>query len=347
MKALIVKLSSMGDLVQALPAVTDAAAAIPGLRFDWVADEAFAEVAAWHPAVERVITSAHRRWKREFWRSVRSGELRRFWQELRGLRYDRVIDAQTNHKSALVTLMSRGLKCGPDRRSVREPGAHLAYRKRFPVARDQLAVDRLRQIFSRALDYPLPDTPPDFGLARVAWPDTGLAPAEPYLVFVTNASWPTKCWPDDHWRQLLTLADSAGYRVLLPWGSADERERAERLAVGRKNARVLPRLDLTSLAGLLAGSAGAVCNDTGLAHIAAALDVPTVTFYGPTDPALIGATGTRSKHLAAQGFACAPCYRRQCQWRGYSGPVAQCLGSITAGDTWRALQGQQQPLQQP
>lgn len=341
MKVLIVKLSSMGDLVQALPALSDAAAAVPGIRFDWVADEAFAEVPGWHPAVERVIESAHRRWKRQFWTSLRSGELRRFWRQLRHQRYDLVIDAQTNHKSALVTLMSRGLKCGPDRRSVRESGAQLAYRRRYPVAKGQLAIQRTRQLFSQALGYPLPESAPDFGLDGAVWPDSGLAPEGPYLVFVSNASWPTKCWPDEHWRSLLEKAERAGYRVLLPWGSPDEKQRAQKLAADIDGARVLPRLDLTALAGLLAGSAGAVCNDTGLAHIAAALGVPTVTFYGPTDPALIGATGSRASHLAAGGFACAPCYKRQCQWRGYSGPVAQCLDSIPAEDAWRTLQARQ------
>src|SRR5690606_24901558 len=104
-----------------------------------------------------------------------------------------------------------------------------------------------------------------------------------------------------------------------------------------KHVRVLPHLNLSQLAGVMQRSAGAVCNDTGLAHIAAALDVPTVTLYGPTDPALIGATGRYSQHMTTQGFACTPCYRRHCDWQGYRGPEAQCLKALEAPTVWQAL----------
>src|SRR5690606_34264849 len=107
-RVLIVKLSSMGDLVQALPAVTDAAAALPGTRFDWVVDEAFAEVPGWHPAVDKVIISAHRRWRRQPLQSLCRGEWRDFVRRLRNTQYDWVLDAQTSLKSALVTRLARG-----------------------------------------------------------------------------------------------------------------------------------------------------------------------------------------------------------------------------------------------
>jgi len=162
MNVLIVKLTSMGDLVQALPALTDAHQAIPGIHFDWVVDEAFAEVPGWHPAVRNVIRTAHRRWRKTPG-ILGGGELPRFLKTLRATRYDAVIDAQTNLKSALVTALARGPKHGPDRSSVREKPAHWAYHHHYQLEQNQLAIDRWRQLFARVLGYPLPATAP--GLA--------------------------------------------------------------------------------------------------------------------------------------------------------------------------------------
>lgn len=348
-KVLIVKLSSMGDLVQALPAVSDAARALPGIEFDWVVDESFAEVPQWHPAVNEVVISAHRRWRKNFLKSVRTGELRRFGKNLRSREYDLVIDAQSGLKSALVTWMARGAKCGADKQSVHEYGAHWAYSRHCALTPSQLAVDRLRQLFSCALDYPLPDSTPDFALKSQTWPKIDDLPEQPYLVAVTNASWSNKCWPDSHWKDFLDMAVQGGYKVFLPWGSEAEQNRALSLAAAAGiEVQVLPRLSLTELLGVLQNSAGAVCNDTGLAHMAAALDLPCVTLYGPTDPGLIGATGRYSRHLSVASFPCAPCYRRYCDWPGdeklaaYKGPEAQCLKSIGAAQVWQALVEQQE-----
>ncbi len=335
---LIVKLTSMGDLVQALPAVTDASRARPELSLDWVVDEAFAEVPRWHSGIRDVFTTAHRRWREHLATALFGGELRGFARRLRAVRYGAVIDAQTNLKSALVTWLARGRKYGPDRHTVREWGAHLAYSRHFHIPTDQLAIARWRQLFAQALDYPLPDTPPDFGLADTQWPAPEVElPQPPFLVFVHNASWPTKGWPEPYWHQLIDRAGRAGYAVLLPWGSSAEHLQAQRLALGHANAQVLPRLALTALAAVLVRSNGAVCADTGLAHVSAALDVPTVTLYGATDPGLIGATGTRSTHLVADGYPCIPCYRRQCKVPGYAGPEAQCMKNLAPALVWRAL----------
>jgi len=346
-RVLIVKLSSMGDLIQALPALTDATLAMPEVRFDWVVDEAFAEVPSWHPAVETVIVSAHRRWRRQLFQSMRQGEWRQFFQQLRTRQYDYVLDAQTSLKSALVTRLARGLRVGPDKDSVREYGAHWAYQQRVSVGQQQLAVNRWRELFSAALNYPLPTTAPDFGLSAKEWLQSAHRPAGSYLVMVTNASWPTKCLPPETWRALLSRAQAEGLEVLLPWGSEAERQQALTIADGFSSAHVLPKLGLSEWAGLLAGSAGALCHDTGLAHIAAALGVPTLTVYGPTDPALIGATGPRVAHWRVSDFSCAPCYRRECRYQNYRGPQAQCLAAIAAEDLWQALTKLRQEMLQP
>lgn len=338
MRVLIVKLTSMGDLVQALPALTDARRAVPDIEFDWAVDEAFAEIPGWHPAVDRTLLTAHRRWRT--WRSMRSrkGEKRNFLAALRQTRYDAVIDAQTNLKSAVVTGLARGQKHGPDARSVREWGAHLVYNRRYAIDKNQLAIARWRQLFSQVLAYPLPENEPDFGLSLAAWPSAAIPlPKSPYLVFVQNASWPNKRWQDAHWRQLIASAATAGYAILLPWGSEIERVQAQSMAAQHPNAQVLPRLSLTEQASVLLGSCGAVCADTGLAHVAAALAVPTVTLYGATDPRLIGATGPRSAHLLATAYPCIPCYARRCEVEGYRGEEAQCMKTISAEQVWNRL----------
>src|SRR5437868_441610 len=96
---LLIKLSSMGDVIHALPALTDAARNVPGIQFDWVVDEGFAEIPTWHPAVRNVIKSAHRRWRRDLLHSLKRGELLAFWKALRAHKYDIIIDAQSNLKS--------------------------------------------------------------------------------------------------------------------------------------------------------------------------------------------------------------------------------------------------------
>ena len=335
MRVLIVKLTSMGDLVQALPALTDAQRAIPGIEFDWVVDESFAEIPGWHPAVINNLNTAHRRWRKTWWQSA---ELKKFVGQLRSVRYDAVIDAQSNLKSAVVTMLSKGRKHGPDGKSVREWGAHLAYRARYAIPKDQLAIDRWRQLFASVLGYTQPTNSPDFGLTGVDWPAPDIKlPESPFLVFVQNASWPNKRWQIGHWQQLIEKAQEQGYAVLLPWGSDAELSQARILAEGRENARVLPKLSLTELAVLLRASAGAVCVDTGLAHVSAALDVPTVTLYGATDPQLIGATGGQSVHLEVEGYGCAPCYKRICAVADYRGEEALCMKTLSVTPVWNSL----------
>ncbi len=339
MNVLIVKLTSMGDLVQALPALSDAQRVYPDIRFDWAVDESFAEIPQWHPTVRRTLATAHRRWRAQLSQVWKKGELGAFVKDLRSTHYDAVIDAQTNWKSALVTRLARGIKHGPDSRSVSEWVAHFAYGKRYSISRDQLAIDRWRQLFAHALNYPLPTTEPEFGLVSKQWPKAPLElSVSPYLVFVQNASWPNKRWSDEHWGQLIELAGEQGYQVLLPWGSAREKTQAEQITGTYKNCTVLPRLSLDELAGVLVDSAGAVCVDTGLAHVAAALNVPTVTLYGATDPHLIGATGARMRHLRATGFDCTPCYNQHCDTADYSGEQAQCMKTLSAQAVWQALE---------
>lgn len=333
MHVLLIKTSSLGDVIHLLPALTDARRALPGMRCDWVVEDTFAAVPGWHPAVERVVPVALRRWRRQPLQAIRSGEWRRFRQALGERRYDAVIDAQGLLKSALLARLAHGPRHGFDYRSAREPLAAASYRHRHAVARAQHAVTRLRQLLAASLDYHLPATPADFGLDRYRLRAT---PARPYLVFLHATTWPSKHWPESYWIALAQLAGQHGYQVQLPWYSAHERARAERIATAGEHAQPLPRLGLTDLARVLAGAAGVVGVDTGLAHLAAALGVPGITLYGATSTALTGVLGSRQRNLAAL-FPCAPCRRRQCRYHGAASVTPACFEQLTPQAVMTAL----------
>ncbi len=138
--------------------------------------------------------------------------------------------------------------------------------------------------------------------------------AAPYLVFLHGTTWVTKHWPEAYWRELAERMGERGWSVRLPWGNAAERQRAERLAEGLENAAVLPRLSLAGMAKVLAGAPACVAVDTGLGHLAAALDVPTLSLFGPTNPGLTGAYGRSQVHLGSD-FPCAPCLQKTCTYQ--------------------------------
>jgi heptosyltransferase-1 len=333
----VVKMSSLGDVIHTLPALTDAARAVAGIRFDWVVEEAFAEIPAWHPAVDQVIPVAIRRWRKRPLKNFTGPEWRRARNALRSQHYDAVIDAQGLLKSAFIARLVNATRCGMDKHSARERLAALAYQHKIPVPREMHAVERIRLLFARALNYPLPTEPGDYCLRdglRSGLPDN-LIPAgkelPPGLLFFHGTARAEKLWHEDHWIELATLATQRGYTVWLPWGSEKERERAERIAghsndrQNRHQVQVLPRLDLLGLAGMLLQVSGAVAVDTGLGHLSAALDVPTVSLYGPTRTGLIGAYGRNQVHLQSPVGAV-----------DTRDPLAM-MRSITASVVWREL----------
>lgn len=298
MRVLLIKTSSLGDVIHTLPALTDAARAIPGIQFDWVVEEGFAEIPAWHPAVAQVIPVAIRRWRKNLWQTIKTGEWRRFKQRLGETRYDLVIDAQGLLKSAWLTRYVKAPVAGLDRDSAREPLASRFYNRAYAVPKEQHALERVRQLFAQALDYPLPAGIGDYGLNRAQLADS--AP-QPYLLFLHGTTWASKHWPEANWRALAEQMSEQGWAIRLPWGNELEKARAERIAAGIEHAAVLPKLNLAGVAKVIAGASACVAVDTGLGHLAAALDVPSISLYGPTLPGRVGAYGRSQVHLCATG----------------------------------------------
>ncbi|MFJ4155035.1 lipopolysaccharide heptosyltransferase I [Pseudomonas sp. NPDC090233] len=311
MRVLIIKTSSLGDVIHTLPALTDAAHAIPGIRFDWVVEEGFAEIPSWHPAVDQVIPVAIRRWRKNIWQTIKSGEWKAFKQRVRAQKYDLVIDAQGLVKSAWLTRYIKAPVAGLDRYSAREGWASRFYDRRLSVATGQHAVERVRQLFAMALAYDLPEGIGNYGLDldRLQLP-----PAAPYVVFLHGTTWATKHWPEAYWRELAERLGRRKLQVRLPWGNPAEKARAERIAQGLNNCQVLPKLNLAGVARVLAAAKACVAVDTGLGHLAAALDVPTISLFGPTNPGLTGAYGRVQVHQASD-FPCAPCLQKKCTYK--------------------------------
>lgn len=298
-RILLVKTSSLGDVVHNLPVASDIRAAAPAVEIDWVVEESFAAIPRLHPAVARVLPVAIRRWRSSFLSPAVREEIRAFTRELKREPYDAVIDTQGLLKSALVAWTARGTRHGLDFASAREPLSFF-YDRTYSVPWTMHAVERNRALASQALGYAVPLTV-NYGIStspvKFVW-----LPDGPYVVLVHATSARAKLWPDERWIELATRLNERGMRSVLPWGDTAERLRAESIARPVPGAVVAPGLSLADAAAVLAGASAVAGVDTGLTHFAAALKIPTVGIYCTTDPAATGLYGcARAVNLGAPG----------------------------------------------
>lgn len=335
MHILVVKTSSLGDVIHTLPALTDAHLHYPRLQCDWLVEEAFAEIPSWHPAVERVIPAALRRWRKRIWCSRIRNEWHQFIQILTQQQYDKIIDAQGLIKSAFLTYQAHGLRCGLDRHSAREPLAALAYQQRYTIPKNQHAIIRLRQLFAAALGYPPPDTSPNYGIINHFQHQSTHEP--PSIIFLHGTTWVTKHWPDRYWIALAKRVTATGLTVRLPWVNEQEYLRATQIAAIHPNISLIPKTNLQGIATELVQARAVVGVDTGLAHLTAALNVPSVTLYGATQPALTGTYGSQQKLMQAN-FPCAPCLKKRCTSQRASTVIPACYESLSVEKVWEQLQ---------
>lgn len=335
MRVLIVKTSSMGDVLHTLPALTDAGKALGNVQFDWVVEERFAEIPSWHPLVDRVIPIAWRRWRKHIVKAIFSQEFRDFFRKLRERQYDVVIDAQGLIKSAVVSRLSRGKRIGLDKQSLWEPLSRFAYQQHCSVDPELHAVTRVRQLFSQALGYQLTDQI-DYGINKKQFATNHLAD-KPYVLFIHGTTWKTKLWPEIYWQSLAKKVEAAGYEIKLPWGNKEEKARAERIASSCQAASVLKPMDLVELAGFIAHAKVVVAVDTGLGHLSAAFSVPTISLYGPTDPAAIGTIGERQVHLHQHVMCAKQCNSNHCAKKSDVKPA--CFAGLDAEYVFHQLSG--------
>lgn len=289
MRILIVKTSSLGDVIHNLPVVSDIKRHFPNATVDWCVEESFAAIPRLHPAMGEIIPVAIRRWRKALFKATTWREIGAFRRALQAQPYDFVIDTQGLVKSAVLARQARGRLSGYAANSAREPVAALFYQQKYKVSMAAHAVVRNRLLVAAALGY-VADGEPDYGIA-VAPADFDWLPAKPYVVFLSATSRDDKLWPETHWQALGQVLHAAGYIAVLPGGSPVERQRAARLAAGIPDAVAAPPLSISQLAALLAGGRAAIGVDTGLTHLAVALKIPTVAIYTATDPGLTGVLG--------------------------------------------------------
>jgi len=299
---LLIKTSSLGDVVHNLPVVNDIRAHFPGARIDWLVEEAYSDIVAMHPGVNRAIPVALRRWRGNPFKAAHWREFGQFRRALAGMRHDCVIDTQGLIKSALLARISSGTRHGYAGESAREPLAAKFYDITHAVPRDLHAVVRNRRLAALALGYQQPTTL-DYGIT-VRYHAGPIAP-RPYCVLLHATSSAGKLWPEPSWVRLVGELAQKGYASVLPWGNAAERARSERIARGASKAVVPPAQGIPGMAGLLAGAKAVIGVDTGLAHLAAALGLPVVALYRGSSPRLTGVyapEGARVRNLGDIGL---------------------------------------------
>jgi heptosyltransferase-1 len=284
-KIVLIKTSSLGDVLHNLPVVTDICTHYPEAKIDWVVEESFASLPALHPKVNNIIPVALRRWRKAWW--VSRDEIKAACRTLRGQHYDFALDTQGLLKSALITRCANAPRIGMNWHSAREPLASLFYNRSYFVDKSQHAVERNRQLAGLALGY-TPVGAPDYGIKAPAISLPWLNTAAPYVALLHATSRDDKLWEEAKWIALGTQLAAQGMQLVLPWGSEKERLRSERLAAVIPNAIHPPRLNLNEAAALLGHAYAVVGVDTGLSHLAAALNVPTIGIYTATDPGLTG-----------------------------------------------------------
>lgn len=280
MKILIVKSSSMGDIIHALPVAHDIREAMPDAEIHWVAEESFQDIPWLAPAVTKVHVQAFRRWRKSWLSSATRREVAAFRQALAAERYDVVLDIQGLLRSALVCRWTGRPSIGYTRRTVREPIASFFYSRHLDLPEEMGAVLRYRTAAAEALGYPLRGGDAVFGLDAKAEPVPAMA--TPYAAMAVNTSRDEKLWPEAHWVTLCRELLARGLPSVFYWGSAVEEERVRRIAAQVEGAVVAPRAPLAAVAAGLKGASLTVGVDTGLSHLAAALGCPSVGIFVST-----------------------------------------------------------------
>ena len=319
-RILLVKTSSLGDVIHNLPAVNDILQHAPEAYIDWVVEESFAEIPSLHPHVNSVFNVAFRRWRKNLFRQQTWSEIAAFKKAIRQNEYDAIIDTQGLLKSALIVRQAKGVKHGYDKNSIREPLASCFYDQKYAISYNQHAVVRNRTLAALSLGYEIPKNAPDYGIEKQGIEKHGIsiqsnasvsrmdiASHGDYIIALHGTSRDSKLWPVAHWVALGKALADKKLNLVLPWASDAELARANAIASHLTNANVLPKLSISKLAGIISQAQAAIGVDTGLSHLAAALSIPTIAIYTDTNPALTGVfAGAHAPAINLGGIAQTP-----------------------------------------
>ncbi len=331
MKVLLVKTSSMGDVVHTLTAVHEAKARRPDLRIDWLVEADFADIARLaqqNGDIEQVIPIRFRRWRQKkpfsvFFHPV----IKQLKQQLRSHQYDRVLDAQGLLKSVFLARLAGAPITGFDRNSAREGLAARFYQQSLAIGKNQHAIARLRQLFSQTFAYTLPPQPPVIHRHNKL--------IDNQILFFHGTTWDNKAYPTTQWRGLAQQLTASGYQVVIPQHGEAEKQVATTIAAGLNAAIVLPEQRLSELIDQLKTARAVVSVDTGLAHLAVYLGVPTVMLFGPTRADLTGGIGAHTINLVGQAADTGSMKR---QYYGDNNTFSPSMQAISVAEIITALQ---------
>ncbi|NOT14765.1 MAG: lipopolysaccharide heptosyltransferase I [Methylotenera sp.] len=297
-RILLIKTSSLGDVIHNCPVIHDIHSHFADAQIDWVVEESFADIPRLNSGVNQVLTVATRRWRKQIFKQKTWQEISQFKQQIKQNQYDIVIDTQGLLKSALITKLAHGVKHGYDKNSIREPFASYFYDVKHTCSYQQHAVVRNRTLTALSLGYTAPNDAPDYGLSAEK---LSLNLPTPYIIGLHGTSKDSKLWPTEHWIMLGEALAEQGLQLVLPWASAEEKNRANMVQTALSNTSVLPKCSIAQLASVISQAQAAVGVDTGLSHLAAALNVPTVAIYTDTNPALTGVMAGTHQHAMNLG----------------------------------------------
>jgi heptosyltransferase-1 len=316
------------------PAVSDLHRHFPGAEIHWLVEPVFAEAVGWHSSINKVITVPLRAHKKIWWKIP--ALLINLQRQLQAENYDIVLDAQGLLKSAILSRLTGVAVFGFDANTARESLAARFYQKTVNVLDGLHIIEKNRQLVGKIFAADITQ-PADFGLdkfrhERIQVEFSGVLreiTSQPYIVLLHGTTWNSKYWPEASWVDLIHLLSQQGLRCLLPWGNEVERQRAYRLQIaGGEHVHVLSKLSLTELMSVLLHARAFISVESGIGHLAAALDVPGIMLHGPTSPNYSGILGKACLHLTS-GIACSPCFKRDCPILNDAG-IPPCQQLITA-----------------
>lgn len=345
-KILIIKPSSLGDIIHALPVAASIKASLPDAAIDWVVGKGYEEILEGSPAIRRIITFDRGMFSGRGRAKGKQGdtgnrrqcplvicrpieELGKFLSELRRERYDAVIDLQGLLRSALMAKVSRS----PRRigfENARE-GAPWFYGEKVAVPGSVThAVDRYMLVLGRlgiettgVPEFGISLEEKDYDQAEGLLAELGISPGEPFVAIAPSARWVTKRWPAENFVRLADmLVREKGIRCVFVGSKSDaglldgyEGDAAV------KCGSLFGRTSLKGLAALLKRARLLVTNDSGPMHIAAAVGTRVVALFGPTDPGRTGPYGV-NHYVMTSGASCSPCFKRDCD-------TIRCLTDIS------------------
>lgn len=281
---LLIKTTSLGDVIHNLPVVCDIHQNRPNLSVDWCAEAPFCEILKLNPLIRRVIPVAIRSWRKQLLKRATWSAFVEFRKNLQSTNYDTIIDSQGLLKSALITKMAKGKRCGFEESVIKEKIAARFYDEHFFVEHHQNAVTRNRQLAAAVLNYKIA-TPPDYGLklSEIALP---FLPKKPFVIAFSATSRTDKMWANEKWMAL--AKNFPDFIFVFVAGNESERENTKKIVTHSKNAILAPEMNLVEIAMLTTKAQAVIGVDTGLTHLGAALKVPTIALFLASDPVLTG-----------------------------------------------------------